>query len=833
MDLAARLLRVMTGPAPEDERFVVTGAELAGLPDTALGDLLPAAYAVPGTVGAWEATSVRLAVERAAAERQPAFTPEACRRMFDALVTGLAHRKWADLTLGTAALVRCTGPWPGGLAEPARTLVRYLLDADELGAPLTLLAVAGLTAPEHEGRNGTIAGGVGPGGADPGGSDSDGAASDGAALGGAALIGAAVDDAGAGGGGSGGGLLAEVVGRLSRDAAPIARGEIDAIAGLGPAERVGLTELDRRRTHTAPPPLPDAWHRAAAIPAYAAWAESALREAADRARAVQDGTIPYKADKAFAADEVIALGRAARVALAADAPWLPALLDALLPGIAVAPTAAKTLPSQALLYEIGRAAQDVPTPELVAALRNVRGLVRHAAVPKQLDRMLKKADAALAERTEVALRLPDLGFGPDGVLRRELGGHTAVITIEGTAARLAFTKDGRELRSVPAAVRRDHKDAVKELRDLVKRVGAQLATLCRALEGGLAVRAAHPFGWWRDRLVRHPVAGATVRALIWEVETAPGAWTAVLPGTGALPDARDDAAVRLWHPVGAPAEEVRAWRDAIVGSGVRQPFKQAFRETYRLTPAEREARTDSARFAGHLVRYRRMFALFRARGWTSGLLGPWDGGAADEASRVLAGEWRIRFAHVLAEPGPEDLAGTDRIRFDRRADGAWRAADLADVPPAVFSEAMRDVDLFVSVTSIAADPDWTGDGPALAYWERARFGELDESALTRRDALARVLPRTKIAGRCELDGRFLVVRGALRTYRIHLGSANVQMEPDGAYLCVVPDRRPSGRVFLPFEEERLALILSKAFLLAADDTITDPSVLEQIERGAR
>ncbi|GGV08558.1 hypothetical protein GCM10010182_30010 [Actinomadura cremea] len=815
MDLVARLHRVLTAPAPEDAGFVVTGAELAALPDAALGDLLPDAYAVPAKVKAWEATSARFAVEDAARERQPDFTPDACRRMFDALVTGLPRRKWADLTLGAAALVRCTGPWPDGLAGPARTLVRFLLDADELTAPLALLAVAGLAEPGEArppvrsrpdtGAGSGLAGQGRPGGGEAGDQEEPGR----------------------------GDLLAEVAGRLSRGAGAIARGEIDAIAGLTDSERVRLTELDRTRSHTAPPPLPDAWRSAAEIPAYAAWARSALREAAERARAVQDGTIPFKADKAFAPDEVIALGRAARIALATDEPWLPALFERLLPDVAVAPTAAKTLPSQALLFEVVRAAQDVPTPELVAAIRNVRGLVRHAGVPRQLDRMLKKVDAALAERAEVALRLPDLGFAPDGVLRRDLGDHSAVITIEGSAARLAFEKDGRELRSVPAAVRRDHKDAVKELRDLVKRVGAQLGTLVRALEGGFPAEARHPFGWWRDRLVRHPIAGPTVRGLIWEVETEPGAWTAVLPESGDLPDARDDAAVRLWHPIGASVEEVRARRDELVERGVRQPFKQAFREIYRLTPAEEETRTYSNRFAAHLVHYRRLFALFRARGWASRLLGPWDGGGADEASRVLAGEWRVRFAHVLAESGPDELAGTDRIRFDRRVDGSWREAALADVPPVVFSEAMRDVDLFVAVTSIAADPEWTDGGPALAYWERARFGDLDESARTRRDALARVLPRTKIAERCSLDGRFLVVRGDLRTYKIHLGSANVLMEPDGAYLCVVPERRPAGRVFLPFEEERLALILSKAFLLAADGEITDPSIRTQMERGAR
>ncbi|WP_372510383.1 DUF4132 domain-containing protein [Actinomadura madurae] len=95
---------------------------------------------------------------------------------------------------------------------------------------------------------------------------------------------------------------------------------------------------------------------------------------------------------------------------------------------------------------------------------------------------------------------------------------------------------------------------------------------------------------------------------------------------------------------------MRAWRDLLVERRIRQPFKQAFREIYLLTPAEEETRTYSNRFAAHLVHYRRMFALFRARGWTSRLLGPWDGGGSDEATRTLAaGEWRVRFSHVLAD----------------------------------------------------------------------------------------------------------------------------------------------------------------------------------------
>ncbi|MEU8307023.1 DUF4132 domain-containing protein [Actinomadura sp. NPDC048955] len=777
MELTARLLQAMTDPTAQDEEFRTWYPDLSALSEQDLGTLVPAAYAV-GREAPFVSMSLRLRIEDEAKQRQPRYTPEACERMFQALVDGLAQRKWADLVLGTGTLVRCTGPWPD-LSRPARTLAEFFLVHDRLDQPFALLAIAGLAG----------------------------------------------DD-----------ILRAVDRRLRQKwKGPIVHDELDAVVRLAPVERVLLAQVADSRSFNSPPVPPEVWERIAAVPACAEFARRALEAAAERARAVQEGEVPFRADSAFTGDEVAAVGLAARIALLRDEPWLPALFDRLLPGISVAPTQAKTLPSQALLYELVRAAQEFPTPELVTAIRTVRGNVRHAGVPKQLDKMLKKVEAALAERTEVALRLPDLGFGPGGVLRRELGGYTALVTITMGRAELTFEKGGTALKGVPVPVRRDHKDDVKELRDLVKRVNAQLVTLTRALEGGFTADAVHPFGRWRDTLLRHPIAGPSVGALLWQIEAAPGDWRTVLPEAGELPDAADDAPVRLWHPIRSRPDEVRAWRDLLVDWRIRQPFKQAFREIYLLTPAEADTVTHSNRFAAHLVHYRRMFALFRARGWTSALLGPWDGGGSDEAARTLAaGEWRVRFSHVLADwQGEHEIAGTNRVVFDRRGDGGgWREAALADVPPLVFSEAMRDVDLFVGVSSIAADPMWE-DGEAHEYWVRAWYADLGESARSRRDALERVLPRTKIADRCTIDGRHLVVRGELRTYRIHLGSANIVMEPDDAFLCIVPERRAAGaKVFLPFEDERLSLILSKAFLLAADAAIDDESILTQIKRGA-
>ncbi|WP_460352633.1 DUF4132 domain-containing protein [Actinoallomurus acanthiterrae] len=625
---------------------------------------------------------------------------------------------------------------------------------------------------------------------------------------------------------------------------PVVVAEEALAEGLDGATRKSL-DVIRARIYNEPPSGDD-WERLADS-AYAGFARTVLETAVVRAAAIQAGEIPYAADKAFATDEVAVLGRAVRVALLRDETWLPELLDRLLPAVAVAPSAARTLPSQALVFEVARSAQEFPTPEAAAALRAVRGIVRHAGVPKQLDRSLKRIDAALADRTEVAFRLPDLGFGPDGVYRGAVGEYEARITVGEDATLTWHRRDGNDLRGVPAAVRRDHPERLKELRELVKRTRAHLTTLTRALEGALLAESGQAYGRWRAEQAEHPLGRPLTERLIWEVEVAPGEWRAGLPVEGGrrFVDAAgepwaavgEDAVIRLWHPVRATPGEIRAWRDQLTERHLRQPFKQAFREIYLLTPAEEETRIYSNRFAAHILRYRRLYALFKARGWQAGMLGPWDGGYEGEATRVLPGRrWRGRLFVEYVDPAWQDeLASTDQVRFERRTDDGWREAALEDVPPTVFSEVMRDVDLFVGVTSIAADPEWTdrGEDRYRDYWHRAGFGDLSASAEVRRDALARLLPRTRIADRVELSGRFLRVRGSRRTYKIHLGSANILMEPDDAYLCIVPSSRGAAGdgLFIPFEDERLSLILSKAFLLADDTGITDPDILRQIERS--
>jgi hypothetical protein len=147
------------------------------------------------------------------------------------------------------------------------------------------------------------------------------------------------------------------------------------------------------------------------------------------------------------------------------------------------------------------------------------------------------------------------------------------------------------------------------------------------------------------------------------------------------------------------------------------------------------------------------------------------------------------------------------------------------------------VDLFVGVASVGNDPTWNDGGPDgrfRDYWTHYSLGELSGTAQTRKAVLERLIPRLAIAERCSFSDKFLVVRGDLRTYKIHLGSSNILMAPNDQYLCIVPGPRPrignaEGKVFLPFEgDERLAVILSKALMLAEDAKISDPTITRQL-----
>jgi len=495
----------------------------------------------------------------------------------------------------------------------------------------------------------------------------------------------------------------------------------------------------------------------------------------------------------------------------------------------------------------------MPGPQPAAELSRLKSRVKQPTAKK----MIEKAILASAARDGIGpddleeLSIPTHGLTSPGRLTRTIGNYTAELQVVGTTkTQLTFTDGkGKARSSVPAELKRQHAEEVKQLQSAVKELGKMLPAHRDRLERLPISRRRLPTGDWRRRYLEHPVISTLARRLIWSFE-AGGKGVAGIPVEGKILDADgrtiddvpDDGAVSLWHPIAAPAGEVAAWRAMLEALRVTQPFKQAHREVYPLTEAEQATGTYSNRFANHILRQHVFAALCTQRGWKYRLQGGWDGGA-DSTPTITLPQWGLRaelwVQPVFADAGPvASHLSSDQVRFYA---GGAKPMRLADVPALPFSEVMRDVDLFVGVCSVGNDPtafQAPAENPAAGgaraddYWRSYAFGELGATARTRHDVLSRLLPRLKIKERASLSERFLVVRGTLRTYKIHLGSGNILMEPNDEYLCIVPGRAGGpGELFLPFEgDQTLSVILSKAFLLAADEKITDPTIVRQIKR---
>lgn len=162
---------------------------------------------------------------------------------------------------------------------------------------------------------------------------------------------------------------------------------------------------------------------------------------------------------------------------------------------------------------------------------------------------------------------------------------------------------------------------------------------------------------------------------------------------------------------------------------------------------------------------------------------------------------------------PAEVEGLtiEAVAFTKR--GEWKPLKLEEIPPHIFSEVMRDLDLVVSVAHAGGvDP------------------ESSASSIESRAALIRETTALLSLDNVQLSDKHVIVDGKLANYNVNLGSGVVHKQPGGA-LCIIPvHSQHRGRIFLPFvdNDPKTAEIVSKVILLAKDEQIKDPTILEQI-----
>jgi hypothetical protein len=319
----------------------------------------------------------------------------------------------------------------------------------------------------------------------------------------------------------------------------------------------------------------------------------------------------------------------------------------------------------------------MPGPEPVAQLTRIQSKSKKPSAKKLVESAMKSAAAHQQVTPEelAEMSVPDFGFNPEGVRTMTLGDWTAEIVITGTQdVELRWRKNGatKTQASIPADVKRDHADALNQLKRTLKDINQVLPSQAIRIENLLLEQRDWPLDVWRKRYLEHPLISHIARRLIWQIEGPTP--TLFIPHNGVVlerPQRSDHRTTRFPHPPLAPYHLFRSNRRRLAEVPRGQPDHPALqaghREIYVLTDAERTTGIYSNRFAAHILRQHQFHALCGTRGWSVRADGPvrFVHHPHPQAARP---DLRVEF---WVNPGGTEVSGsgiflhvsTDQVRF--------------------------------------------------------------------------------------------------------------------------------------------------------------------------
>lgn len=501
----------------------------------------------------------------------------------------------------------------------------------------------------------------------------------------------------------------------------------------------------------------------------------------------------------------------------------------------------------------------IASREAIAQLTRMRAKIKYSMALILIDKSLHSAANNIGVTVHELEDYAADGHGLDehGFVRIKIGNAQACIQLfeDGRVTVVWQNAEGKVVRSAPSNVKKEFPSEIRSVSATAKELEQAYRTQKIRLEASLLISREMGLDHWRQYFIEHPLLGFLGRRLIWIFRTAQGQEQAALWKDGQMRDASGKPVdlwptdqVRLWHPLSTDSAEIQRWRDFVFQLGVRQPFRQAFREFYQMTDGERETRFYSNRFAGVLMRQHQFASLCKERGWDYRLMGAHFDGFDVPTKKLDAWKIHVEFYVDLPSdrnPGLLDsglgeqsqaginlFIGSDQVRFYREQ----REIPVDEVPALVYSETMRDVDLFTSVCAVGEDEMWSdqGDRGVGVFFKKFDIHEVNATISLRADILSRVLPHTQIADRCRVVKFWLEVRGQLGTYQIHLGWSGAALMTDkSARWLRIPQKVLSevelGLEDLPIDlDYRTELALRKAYVLADDWRISSSDLVRQL-----
>ena len=421
----------------------------------------------------------------------------------------------------------------------------------------------------------------------------------------------------------------------------------------------------------------------------------------------------------------------------------------------------------------------------------------------------------------------------------EIGEYTARILVDADGkSELALYKGagGKALKSVPAALKKD--EAFLEVKEFAAKLKDQYSRCAAMFERAMEEEDAYSYGELCG-LCRNPVTAGILGRLVFvgegdaqAAQTAGSAQAAKggdaqaagagtdgratgIVGTleelkAAEPALSPETRLLVAHPItlnrlGALAKYQRLFFEKQRADGTRQPFKQVFREFYPKLEEEKDA-SDSRLFAGYQIQPKKTVAALRGRRWVA----DYDEGL----QKIFFRQDIAATIYALADwfsPADTESPTLEYVSFYDRKTG--RQKKLSEVPDILYSEVMRDVDLAVSVAHVGGvDP------------------ETSHSTIEMRRVIFEFNMELFGLTNVTFEGTHAFIKGTLNSYNIQLGSGVIHKESGGMVNILPVHSQQRGKIFLPFidEDPKTAEILSKILLLAEDNKIKDPYILQQL-----
>lgn len=367
-------------------------------------------------------------------------------------------------------------------------------------------------------------------------------------------------------------------------------------------------------------------------------------------------------------------------------------------------------------------------------------------------------------------------------------------------------KNGKELKALPAKLKKDK--YVEELKEVQKNLKDQYSRSRKMLEEAMEDEVEFYVYEIENIMQNNNVIMPLIRDLVFKVGDDMGFYRdkELVSVEDKRISLENNDSIKIAHAL--DLHNSRDWakyQRYLFDNGIKQPFKQVFRELYVKTGDE-IGKDTTLRYSGNQIQPAKTIEVLKTRRWVI------DG--EEGLQKVYYKQNIIAKIYALADwfsPADIEPPTLEYVEFYHRK--TFKKLLIDEIPNLIFTEVMRDVDLAVSVAHVGGvDPETSHSTiqmrKAIVEFNLPLFG-LNNVSFTEKHAL---------------------IKGTLAEYSVHLGSGLVHQKA-GSVINVLPvHSQHRGKLFLPFvdEDPKTAEIMSKIVMFAEDGKIKDPSILSQI-----